>query len=318
MSRVTDWQGKARLPYGPHQVSEAELIAYAREIDPQPMHLDAKSEQARLVGGLIGSGWQTAAINHALVVKTLFAPGEVVALLGVPRLKWAAPARVGDVLSGEARLVRHRASRSHPGHSIVELDMYLMNQRGQVMLEVEERLLVRGAMPGAEDRRLRLPEPEVLPRDDTPARLGPVEDMPVGLVYPVGSHTFDAAFARSFVAKHDPLPGLIDPEAPGVSGWHAAARWLRQTIDLFNSLEQAGHALPQRGPGMGLKNVVWHKPVRPGDTLRYYSRVEAARRSASRPGWGILTLRNYAFNQRDEAVLAFTCFWLWGARKDAA
>ena len=56
-------------PYGGLIVDEAEMLAYAAEFDPQPMHLDAGSEQARRVGGLIASGWYTASANMRMMAE---------------------------------------------------------------------------------------------------------------------------------------------------------------------------------------------------------------------------------------------------------
>jgi acyl dehydratase len=315
MPRFDELTPGLTLPLGQHSVNEPALIAYARDFDPQPMHLDAASAQAQGVGGLISSGWQTAAITHAMAMRALLAPEDIIALPAAPRLKWAAPTRVGDVLTGQATVLRRRLSHSRPGMGLVDLAYTLTNQHNAVVLELEERVMLRTARKDLPDEGCIAPLPaEALPRSQTPAHLGPVQEMPVGLVIPAGHHTFEATQCRTFAQTCNLRPGPLDAAGSQVSGWQGSAQWLRQMVDLFHAREAAGEVLPQRGPGMGLADMVWLKPVKTGDTLAYYSQVLGARPSASKPGWGILTLRNYAYNQRDEAVLAFTCFWLWEAR----
>ena len=70
-------------------------------------------------------------------------------------------------------------------------------------------------------------------------------------------------------------------------------------------LETQNQPTAQMGPGLGLKNLRWLKPVYAGDTLHYFTTVIAKRPSESRPGWGLITARNWAKNQND--VLVFEC-----------
>ena len=61
-----------------YQVSEEEIINFAREFDPQPFHLDAAVADQTMFKGLIASGWHTAAITMRLFVQTLnFAEGAI-------------------------------------------------------------------------------------------------------------------------------------------------------------------------------------------------------------------------------------------------
>ena len=59
------------------------------------------------------------------------------------------------------------------------------------------------------------------------------------------------------------------------------------------------------GPFLSLDDCVFHRPVYPGDTLACRSEVTATRESHSWPGFGIVTWRTWASNQRDEIVVDF-------------
>src|SRR5260370_25664267 len=56
-----------RFASGTHVVDEGQIIAFARQFDPQPFHLDDKAARATLFGGLAASGWHTAAVTMRLL-----------------------------------------------------------------------------------------------------------------------------------------------------------------------------------------------------------------------------------------------------------
>jgi len=113
-------------------VSEEQIIAFAREFDPQPFHLDAAVARQTMFESLIASGWHTAAITMRLFVQTLnFAEGAIG--LGVDELRWPNAVRPGDTLQVETEIVDLRESKSKPNHGIVRLSNVTTNQRGEVV-----------------------------------------------------------------------------------------------------------------------------------------------------------------------------------------
>ncbi|HMN70290.1 MAG TPA: MaoC family dehydratase [Rhodoblastus sp.] len=59
------------------------------------------------------------------------------------------------------------------------------------------------------------------------------------------------------------------------------------------------------GPFLGVDDLIFHRPVYAGDTIRSRSQVMSRRASASRPGWGIVEWKTAASNQRSEPVLEY-------------
>ena len=115
-----------------YPVNEAQIIAFAREFDSQPFHLDPAVARQTMFKGLIASGWHTAAITMRLFVQTLnFAEGAIG--LGVDELRWPNAVRPGDVLQVETEIVDLRESRSKPSHGIVRIRNVTTNQRGEVV-----------------------------------------------------------------------------------------------------------------------------------------------------------------------------------------
>ena len=91
------------------------------------------------------------------------------------------------------------------------------------------------------------------------------------------------------------------------SGWHTAAVSMRLFVDTMNV---EGGII-----GMGVDELRWPNPVRPGDRLRLEIEITDARFSKSRPGFGIIRIRNVTTNQRGEIVQSFAASAMLPARR---
>jgi acyl dehydratase len=113
----------------------------------------------------------------------------------------------------------------------------------------------------------------------------------------------DRESIRSFAAAFDPQPFHLDDEAAkstifsglAASGWHTSAITMRLLVD--SELKVAGGLV-----GLGIEELKWPRPVRPGDELRVQAEVLNVRESKSRPQQGLVRVRNTTLNQRDEVV----------------
>src|ERR1041385_7422802 len=115
-----------------YKVSEEQIISFAREFDPQPFHLDRQIGNKTMFGGLIASGWHTAAITMRLFVRALnFAEGAIG--LGVDELRWPNAVKPGDELQVEVEIIDLRESRSKPSHGVVRLRYVTTDQRGEIV-----------------------------------------------------------------------------------------------------------------------------------------------------------------------------------------
>lgn len=126
-----NWEGE------PFTLTEAEIVAFAREFDPQPMHLDPDSEQARRFGGLIASGWHVASrVMREFVEARRF--GDVPLLgLGVDDLRWRRPVRPGDVLTVRREVLEIVPSLKQPDRGRVKTVTRLTNQDGDLVMSFE-------------------------------------------------------------------------------------------------------------------------------------------------------------------------------------
>ncbi|HEY7337440.1 MAG TPA: MaoC family dehydratase [Bryobacteraceae bacterium] len=116
------------------EVTEAEILAFARAYDPQPMHVDREAAGRGPFKGLIASGWHTAALVMRLIADAKpFGDTEVLGL-GVEGLQWPMPVRPGDSIQSETEVVSTRASQSNPAYGIVKFKVTTRNQRGEVVM----------------------------------------------------------------------------------------------------------------------------------------------------------------------------------------
>ncbi|MFI7099697.1 MaoC family dehydratase [Streptomyces sp. NPDC050161] len=133
-----DYEKGSRHDLGSHKVTAEEITAFGRTYDPQPYHLDEEAGRASSFGGLIASGWNTAAIWMRLYVTTLLpdaaAEGTVEGSPGVDELRFLHPVRPGDVLTGTCEIVASLPSLSAPDFRIIRNRGRLLNADGAEVL----------------------------------------------------------------------------------------------------------------------------------------------------------------------------------------
>jgi acyl dehydratase len=118
------------------------------------------------------------------------------------------------------------------------------------------------------------------------------EDLTPGRVFDLGSTVVDRDEMVAFARRFDPQPFHVDEDAAAASlfgglaasGWFTAGLWMRLYVDAVLS-----RATSLGSPGG--EEIAWPAPVFAGDELRATMEVLDARRSASRPGLGLVRLR---------------------------
>ncbi len=128
-----------------HTLSREDILAFGREFDPQPFHVDEQAAGRSPWGGLIASGWHTAAIAMRLLVEDLILGAGVASLgsPGVDELRWLAPVRPGDALTVETRVLDKTPSRKRPDRGTVRLEVLVRNQRAEMVMTMISLGLVR-------------------------------------------------------------------------------------------------------------------------------------------------------------------------------
>jgi acyl dehydratase len=125
------------IEMGRHTFTEAEIIAFARQFDPQPFHTDPAAARHSIYGGLIASGWQTCAIGMRLMCETYINRAVSMGSPGVDNVRWLKPVRPGDTLTYRRQALEARPSRSRPDAGLVKSHWEAVNQDGEVVLTME-------------------------------------------------------------------------------------------------------------------------------------------------------------------------------------
>ena len=137
------------IALGRTTVTKQMIIAFAREFDPFPFHLDEAAAKASLLGGLASSGWQTGALSLRMLVDSFLNTVASAGGLGFSDLKWKNPVMVGDTIGGTVTIAELRRSASHPQWGIMTLDFDVQNQKDQPVLTMRLANLVDTRNPEA-------------------------------------------------------------------------------------------------------------------------------------------------------------------------
>jgi acyl dehydratase len=129
--------------FGPRRVTREEMLAFAAEFDPQPMHLDEAAASRSMLKGLSGSGWHLCSIVMRMMFDGFIGRTVSLGSPGVNELRWLAPFRPGDEIMLDVEVAELRVSRSRPSTGIVTFKMVASNAAGQALCEMVSPIIVR-------------------------------------------------------------------------------------------------------------------------------------------------------------------------------
>jgi len=129
--------------FGPRRVTREEILDFAAEFDPQPMHLDEAAASRSMLKGLSGSGWHLCSIMMRMMFDGYIGRTDSLGSPGVNELKWLAPLRPGDDLMLEIDVVEARVSRSRPSTGIVTFKGIVRNAAGEALCEMTSPIIVK-------------------------------------------------------------------------------------------------------------------------------------------------------------------------------
>jgi acyl dehydratase len=129
--------------FGPRHVTREEILAFAAEFDPQPMHLDEEAAKRSLLGGLAGSGWHLCSIMMRMMFDGFIGRTASLGSPGVSELRWLAPLRPGDDLTLDIDVTEARVSQSRPQTGIVTFHGVTRNAAGVVLCEIVTPIIVK-------------------------------------------------------------------------------------------------------------------------------------------------------------------------------
>jgi acyl dehydratase len=114
-------------------VTEAAIIAFAHQYDPQPFHLDREAAGRSIFEGLVASGFHTLCLSFRLFTQ-LAILGNNMGGPGLDEVRWPRPVRPGDTIRCRVTVAERRASSSRPDRGIITWRFETLNQRDEVVM----------------------------------------------------------------------------------------------------------------------------------------------------------------------------------------
>jgi len=330
------------VPLGDKTLSRDEIVAYARDFDPSPAHLDeiaakcalsvrpgASGQDLVALDGLVASSWHVGAMFMRTFFDALLAGASSRGSPGIETLDWPNPVRPGDMLRFSLEVMETKTSRSRPDMGLVLFDILGVNQLGDPVLVARCWTMFGRRDAGATDLATKAKERSSAasePGNSASAALTAhadagslwFDDIETGATVELGSHHFDADGIIRFARAFDPQPFHVSEEAGkasifgglAASGWQSAAIW--QWLTVAHEVAARGAAAARGEPVPpdvlmpGITDLRWLKPVLAGDTISYRTIVTGKALSETNAGWGVVRARAEGFNQRGDLVFHLT------------
>ena len=141
-------EGEVR-EFGETQVKREDIVRFASEFDPQPFHVDDDAARKTMFGGLIASGWHTAAMAMRMMCDAYLLKSASLGSPGIEQLKWLLPVRPGDTLRMRLTVLESRPMQSKPGVGLIRSRHEVLNQHGQAVMQMEGYGMFRRRSPAA-------------------------------------------------------------------------------------------------------------------------------------------------------------------------
>lgn len=123
--------------FGMITMTEAEIVAFGEQFDPQLFHTDPEGAKSTIYGGLIASGWHTASLMMREVVRYYLPRAASLGSPGVDELRWFLPVRPGDRLTIRMTVLEATRSRSKPDRGIVVSLFEVLDQDRKVAMSAK-------------------------------------------------------------------------------------------------------------------------------------------------------------------------------------
>lgn len=130
-----DFAEGSTASYGRHEMTREEIVSFAAQFDPQPMHLDEAAGARSILGGLSASGWHTCVVLMRIIADNLLKDSAAMGAPGIDQVRWLRPVHPGDVLGARHTVLEARASRSKPDRGFVKFRFEVLDQAGNVVME---------------------------------------------------------------------------------------------------------------------------------------------------------------------------------------
>lgn len=146
---LEDFAAGDRFELGSWRITQEEILEFAAQFDPQPFHIDPQLAERTFFRGLIASGWHTGGIWMRLYCEAVLLRSSSLGSPGIQEIRWLAPVRPGELLTGGVEVLSVTASARHPERGTVVMRGELRNHSGELKMRLVAYGLF-GSRPSAE------------------------------------------------------------------------------------------------------------------------------------------------------------------------
>jgi acyl dehydratase len=143
-----DFQQGAVAIYGPRLVTREEIVGFAAEFDPQPMHLDELAASDTLLGGLGASGWHTCCLMMRMIADGFLLDSTSMGAPGIEEVRWLAPLRPGTNIRIRSTVLDTRASNSRPQMGLAKMNLEVLDDTDTVLMSLITTFMLGRRQPG--------------------------------------------------------------------------------------------------------------------------------------------------------------------------
>ncbi len=133
---------------GTRQLSEQDILGFAREYDPQYFHTDPEAAKQSIFGGLIASGWQTVGVCMRLMCDSYLLESSSMGSPGMDAVRWVKPVYPGDTLRMRATVIAAKPSSSKPDRGMATMRCNIYNQKDELVMHMQS-VQMMGRRPAA-------------------------------------------------------------------------------------------------------------------------------------------------------------------------
>ena len=137
-----DFEVGSELDCGTRRVSKEEIVAFAREFDPQPFHIDEAAAAKSHFGGIVASGWHSASICMRMVVDAVLHDSASMGSPGLDKLRWVKPLHAGRTVRAIVRVLEKKPSETRPDRGRVKVTFELFEDGGELLMDFTATVLM--------------------------------------------------------------------------------------------------------------------------------------------------------------------------------
>jgi acyl dehydratase len=138
-----DFEAGTVATYGPRLVTREEIVAFAAEFDPQPMHLDEAAGHGTMLGGLGASGWHMCCLFMRIIADGFILDAASMGAPGVEEVRWLKPLRPGTHIRVRSTVLDARASKSRPEMGLVKFHHEMLDEADAVLSTLTSTAMFR-------------------------------------------------------------------------------------------------------------------------------------------------------------------------------